>query len=159
MKQLLILLLLIVLSCAIDLHQVDLEEIRTDHITVTVAGAVDHPGAYELPLYATMQSALEQAGVSEEADTSAVNPQQILKDKDYVNIPEKSEGESAPAKISLNTGTLEQLCTLPGIGPGTAQRIIDYRMNIGLFQNIEDVMNVKGIGEAKFAKMKDSLSL
>jgi competence protein ComEA len=63
---------------------------------------------------------------------------------------------AAPAKpvINLNTATLEQLETLPGIGRKTAERILEYRTKSGSFKRIEDLMNVKGIGEKSFLKLK-----
>jgi competence protein ComEA len=63
---------------------------------------------------------------------------------------------TAPAKpaINLNTATLEQLETLPGIGRKTAERILEYRTKSGSFKRIEDLMNVKGIGEKSFLKLK-----
>ena len=63
---------------------------------------------------------------------------------------------AAPAKavINLNTATIEQLETLPGIGTKTAERIIEYRTKAGSFKRIEELMNVKGIGEKSFLKLK-----
>jgi competence protein ComEA len=63
---------------------------------------------------------------------------------------------AAPSKpvINLNTATLEQLETLPGIGRKTAERILEYRTKSGSFKRIEDLMNVKGIGEKSFLKLK-----
>jgi len=65
----------------------------------------------------------------------------------------------APAenKVNLNTATVEQLQTLPGIGVATAQRILELRSKVGKFTKIEEILNVKGIGEKKFQKIKDRL--
>ncbi|HUQ87335.1 MAG TPA: helix-hairpin-helix domain-containing protein [Vicinamibacterales bacterium] len=62
--------------------------------------------------------------------------------------------EASKPAINLNTATLEQLQTLPGIGPKTAERILEYRTKSGSFKRIEDLMNVKGIGEKSFLKIK-----
>ncbi|MBI3263593.1 MAG: helix-hairpin-helix domain-containing protein [Acidobacteria bacterium] len=59
-----------------------------------------------------------------------------------------------PAPININTATVAQLGVLPGIGPKTAQRIVDYRQKNGSFKKIEELMNVKGIGEKGFLKLK-----
>jgi competence protein ComEA len=60
-------------------------------------------------------------------------------------------------KVNLNTATSEQLQTLPGIGPATAKTIIEYRAKVGKFNKVEEIINVKGIGEKKFQKIKDRL--
>jgi competence protein ComEA len=60
-------------------------------------------------------------------------------------------------KVNLNTATLEQLQTLPGIGPSTAKGIIEHRTKIGKFTKVEEILNVKGVGEKKFQKIKDRL--
>jgi competence protein ComEA len=60
-------------------------------------------------------------------------------------------------KVNLNTATLEQLQTLPGIGPAMAKRVIEYRSKVGKFNKIEEIINVKGIGEKKFQKIKERL--
>lgn len=85
-----------------------------------------------------------------------------------VSLPALAAAQSAPdtqspapaaaapskAAINLNTATLEQLETLPGIGRKTAERILEYRTKSGSFKRIEDLMNVKGIGEKSFLKLK-----
>lgn len=71
--------------------------------------------------------------------------------------PEKGDAK-APATVDLNTATAAQLESLPGIGPKTAQRIIEYREKNGPFKKIEDLMNVKGIGEKSFLKLKPGLT-
>ena len=71
-------------------------------------------------------------------------------------LAQKSKAPSTE-KVNINTGTLEQLQTLPGIGPSTAKKIIELRTKNGKFSKIEEILNVKGIGEKQFQKMKDRL--
>ncbi len=73
-------------------------------------------------------------------------------------------GSNAPVpakavKVNINTATAGQLAELPGIGPKTAERIVAWRSEHGKFQKLEDLMAVKGIGEKKFARLKDSICL
>jgi competence protein ComEA len=68
--------------------------------------------------------------------------------------PDAAQGAAAKAAININTATVDQLETLPGIGRKTAERIIEYRTKSGGFKRIEDLMNVKGIGEKSFLKLK-----
>ena len=63
------------------------------------------------------------------------------------------------APINLNTATAEQLATIPGVGPRMAERIIDYRQKSGSFKKVEDLMNVSGVGEKSFLKMKPLITL
>jgi competence protein ComEA len=65
----------------------------------------------------------------------------------------------APAVVNLNTATVEQLDALPGIGPATASRIVEYRQKNGAFKKIEDLMNVRGIGEKNFLKLKPLITV
>lgn len=74
----------------------------------------------------------------------------------FANITLQS---GSPAKINLNKATLEELIRLSGIGPGLAQRIIDYRLSSGGFKTIEEVKKVKGIGTQKFELLKDRMSI
>lgn len=155
MKQTLIFIFLLVLAFGIDFSSVNLSDAEQDTIHVTVKGEVNTPGEIELERYATIEDALEVCGTSEKADLSSLNTAVILKDHDVLVIPAKQEIQ----KISINTADAEELQTLPGVGASTAERIIAWRNENGLFQKIEDLMQVKGIGEAKFAKLKDRICL
>ncbi|MBN2339570.1 MAG: helix-hairpin-helix domain-containing protein [Acidobacteria bacterium] len=69
------------------------------------------------------------------------------------------QAAAAAAKININSATAEQLASLPGIGPSMARSIIEHRSKVGRFQRIEELMNVKGVGEKKFLKIKDRLTV
>lgn len=157
MKQVIVCLLFFLFVLSIDLKPVSLVDIRKDTIEITIKGEVETEGKMELPLYASIQDALDKAGVTDNADLSSLNPSNILKDKDILVVPAYSEMSSL--KISINSGTLEELCTLNGIGESTANNIITYRKEHGLFQTLEELMNVKGIGQSKFDKIKDAICL
>ncbi len=77
-------------------------------------------------------------------------------------LAQKSTGSSKAAateKVNLNTASLDQLQTLPGVGPAVAKRILEHRAKIGKFTKIEEILNVKGIGEKRFQRMKDRLTV
>jgi len=73
--------------------------------------------------------------------------------------PPPQTAASVGGKINLNSATVEQLISLPGIGPATAKLIVEHRTKAGKFNRIEDIMNVQGIGEKKFEKIKDRLTV
>jgi len=129
-------------------------------LEVYVTGAVQTPQArLSLPVGSRVEDAIEAAGgVLENADLDQVNMAQRLQDGDQIFVPTvRPEGETeeettlptpnAPRVININEATVEELDTLPGVGPSTAQAIIDYRTENGPFQSIEDLLNVPGIGE------------
>lgn len=93
-------------------------------------------------------------GLLENGDDSSLSYTQVLKDKDVIVIPEKKE----QPKISINSATQEELQTLSGIGPSIASRIIEYRKN-NTFQTLEQIKEVKGIGDGLFNKIKDDICL
>ena len=73
---------------------------------------------------------------------------------------QQSGGDSNTAeKVNLNTATAEQLESLPGIGPASAKSILEYREKVGKFNRIEEIINIKGIGEKKFLKIKNRLTV
>ncbi len=139
-------------------------------INVYVSGAVSHPDVYALPLNSIVKDAIAAAGGAiAEADLDRINLALRLSDQMQIYVPRKGEaapppnGGSAPGaptgKININTATAEELDKLPGIGPSIAKAIIDYRTANGPFKTIEDINNVKGIGDALFAKIKDSITV
>jgi len=158
MKAMLLFLLVLMIAVPLYIEPVSVPSVKNSRIEVTVQGAVEREGTITLPAYASVQDALDLCGLKDSADVSGMNPLTILKDRDLIFVPEETTDESSE-KISINTASLEELCQLPGIGESTAQKIIDYRKEYGLFQSLEDLMNVKGIGEGKFAKIREMIRL
>ena len=147
--------ILLLIYPKIESRYINLEEITDRKITVEVRGAVLNTGTYELDSFSTIADLLENVELSTAADLSSINQAIVLKDNDVLEIPEKKDIEL----ISINNASLEELVTLKGIKETIAIRIIEYRNEHGLFQTIEDLMNVKGIGEKKFASIKPFIKL
>jgi competence protein ComEA len=136
------------------------------YITVHVAGFVLSPGLVELAQDARVADAVAAAGgLRPGADTSAVNLAAPLRDGDQILIPGPSDQAGQPSssatdgdgRVRINQATAAELETLPGVGPVLAQRILDFREEHGLFQTVEDLLDVPGIGEAKLASLRDHL--
>jgi competence protein ComEA len=140
---------------------------------VHVAGAVRRPGLYRVAAGARVAAAIERAGgLRRRADLTAVNLAAPIEDGQQVIVPRRGEqgaiataggsGSASPAaaggaRISLATATPEQLDTLDGIGPTLAGRIVDYRKEHGGFRSIEELRQVEGIGEKRFAALREAL--
>ncbi len=158
-RQTLILFLLLCGVLFVNLTPIVLSDPTESTIRVHVKGAVHEEQDIELPMYATINDVLSMVALRDDADISSLNPYTVLKDADVVTIPIQSSTTSIMSKISINSATEDELTTLSGIGPSLASRIITYRNENGLFQTLEELMNVKGIGESKFEKIKDSITL
>lgn len=147
-------------------------------IVVDVGGAVNNPGVIELPEGSRVYQAIEKAGgVTKDGDLKQINQAILLNDCDKLYVPsfQDSEMQATPSnngglglvsnsssgtgKININTASNEELESLNGIGPVTANKIIDYRTINGRFDAIENIMEVPGIGEKTFAGLKDSICI
>jgi competence protein ComEA len=147
------LIIISVFYLSFNLDSIKLEE--TKKISVEIRGKVENPGVYELPLGSTVQDILKLAKPDKDANLDVLSYQNVLYNKQILVIEQKSEKKL----ISINCATLEELSSLPGIGPSTAAKIIEYREKIGSFQTLEDLMKVKGIGNGKFNKLKEYICL
>lgn len=143
-------------------------------IVVHISGAVPRPGVYALPNGARVQDVISAAGgFLAEADKDFINLARILEDGEKLDIP-FTEGFSpvipTPVQsilipgddedlININTASSFELESLPGIGPTTAQRIIEYREANGPFLAIEDIINVSGIGPGTYERIKDLITV
>jgi competence protein ComEA len=137
------------------------------YIVVHVAGEVHTPGVYTLPAGTRVNDAVEMAGgYTPEADLTRINLAAPLQDAMQVIVPAAGDYSVAGAPgtdnnglINLNTASPDALQTLPGIGPARAQSIVDYRESIGGFTQIEELMNISGIGNAIFNGLKDLITV
>jgi competence protein ComEA len=134
-------------------------------LVVHVAGAVRRPGLYRLEDGSRVADALTRAGgTTRKANLEAVNLAAPVVDGQQVLVPRKvtaalgSSGSSdaQPAgPVSLSAATVEQLDELPGVGPVTAQKIVDYRAAHGAFRSVEELDAVPGIGPARIETLRD----
>ena len=131
-------------------------------ISVHVSGAVVRPGLAELPDGSRIADAVAAAGgASVSADLGALNLATTVRDGDHIVVPERGEGSRANVDsglVDINRATASELETLPGVGPVLAQRIVDHRSKHGLFTDVEDLLDVSGIGEAKLALMREAIA-
>jgi len=135
-------------------------------VVVDVAGAVRHAGLYRLRSGSRIDDAIAAAGGSTaKAQLDSVNLAAPVADGEQVVVPGRgaaggvaaspaAAGSSPSAPLDLNSATLEQLESLPGIGPVTAQKIIDYRQAHGAFHSVAELEGVPGIGPAHMAQLK-----
>jgi competence protein ComEA len=139
----------------------------SSRVVVDVVGAVRRPGLYRLAHDSRIADALTRAGgATPKADLAQVNLAAPLADGEQIVVPKRGSGGvaggaggAAPgppsAPVQLSTATLEQLDSLPGVGPVTAQKILDYRQKHGAFQSVDELDAVPGIGPKRLDQLRD----
>ncbi len=149
------------------------KQIIDNTIIVHIEGEVKTPGIYTLLVGARVFDAVEAAGgLNSLADRKRVNLAKKIADEEFIYIPSEEDdfqevqpvsgslsGGMSNGLININTADTKDFETLPGIGPTIANRIIEYREQIGRFKNIEDIQNVSGIGEKKYADIKNKITM
>jgi competence protein ComEA len=143
-------------------------------VIVDVAGWVRRPGVYEFRQGDRVIDAIRMAGGGKTgADLQSINLAALLVDGQQIVVPKKGKGipgagmtggsVSGPVGpeplVNLNTATLDQLESLPGIGPALAQTILEYREQHGPFRKVEDLLNVSGIGEKRLADLASNVTV
>jgi competence protein ComEA len=139
-----------------------------DSVFVDVKGSVKKPGLYKVKRGERLKFVIDRAGgFTAEADVKLINLAVKVTDEMLIYVPEIGEvqseipviqgeqGGSDETKINLNSATLEEFETLPGIGPAKAATFVQYRDENGPFNKIEDIKNISGIGDKTFEKLKD----
>jgi competence protein ComEA len=147
---------------------IDVRDEGGGNVTVDVAGAVKKPGVYRLDSSERVEDALKRAGgPTRRADLSQINRAAKLEDGRQILVPLRASQSTAPAAaaatasaapdqpVNLNTATLEQLDTLDGVGPATAQKILDYRTEHGGFGAVDELDQIPGIGEKRLAALRE----
>lgn len=140
-------------------------------ISVYVSGEVSSPGVIKLENGSRLDDAIKKlGGLTKDADANRINLAMRLEDAGHYIIPKKGEkiqvqqdinasgsqyqDNNSDGKIDINTADEKKLEEIPGVGPATAKKIVDYRNREGKFKDIEDLKNVTGIGDKKFENMK-----
>jgi competence protein ComEA len=151
-------------------------DVSVDVIIVDVAGEVKNPAVIELPIDSRINDAIKAAGgLTTQADISQINRAAILSDGEKIfiptlpnpslTIPTPTNEESIPSSsndslnsskslININYASAAELENVPGIGPVTSEKIINYRIENGLFRKLDEILKVSGIGDKTYAKMK-----
>lgn len=159
-------------------QQEDTASEATCEICVYICGAVQNPGVYTFDKEVRIYEVLEQAGgLSEDASDTYLNQAQQVSDGEQIYVPTRQEVEAGlvtsekegqqpgtqtgndSGKININTASREELMKLNGIGETRANSIISYRESQGSFQSIEDIMQIEGIKEGVFSKIKEDITV
>ena len=152
------------------------ENTISKNVTIYVSGEVNNPGIVTIESDKRLYDAVEKlGGVTENADLNRINLAIKINDEEHYIIPKIGEENiisqdisvnnidtiknEQTSKININTATIEELDNLPGVGEATANKILNYRQENGMFKSIEEIKNVNGIGEKKYVDIKDKICI
>jgi len=156
---------------------IEIKEEKIDLIKVYITGEVASPGVIELEAGSRIEDVIEKAGgITTEANLKDVNLAYTVEDGQKIYIPNKNDIEvevvstengeniilnydSSSLKININTASVQELCKISGVGEALAQRIVNYRLQNGKFESVEDLKNVTGIGDKKYDSIKDYVKI
>ena len=155
-------------------HNIEENKEEVIKIYVDIAGEIVNPGLYALENGSRVNDLIiEAGGVTKDANLENVNLAYVLSDGIKITIPNKKDKVSSQniiqtalisagtsnGIVNINQANVNELMTLVGIGESTAQKIIEYRNDNGNFKKKEDIKNVSGIGESKYSKIKDKITV
>jgi len=149
----------------LDEEIIQISNVHSTYIYVKISGAVHEPGTYYVSDdYTILDLIFLAGGLTNQADLALIDTSQVLRDLMEVYIPyEENQPITLPGemngKININTANLEQLQTLTGVGIILSERIIEYREINGPFTDIEEIINVVGIGDSIYEKIKDDITV
>lgn len=155
MKYILIVVICILIYSFKPLQLNDIKQLENKTIMVEVKGHVNNSGIFELQKLSKISDLLELLQLNTDSDISHLNMNKRLLNNDVIIINKTSEIK----KVSINSGTHAELITLKGVGPKIADRIIHYRENVSSFQSLEQLKEVKGIGDQIYENIKDFITL
>ncbi len=144
------------------------EESSSSSIFVYVCGEVENPGVYELQEGDRLVDAIKAAGgMTEDASDTWLNLAEFVSDSQKIEVPSKEQAEEwvqaqkteESGLVNLNTASASELMTLTGIGEAKAKEILNYREEHGGFESIEELMEISGIKEGIFQKIKDQITV
>lgn len=152
------------------------ENTISKNVTIYVSGEVNNPGIVTIESDKRLYDAVEKlGGVTQNADLNRINLAIKINDEEHYIIPKIGEDNiisqdisvnnidtiknEQTSKININTATIEELDNLPGVGEATANKILTYREENGMFKSIEEIKNVNGIGEKKYIDIKDKICI
>ena len=163
-----------------DIKTINKTENITKKISIYISGAVNSPGVVEVKNNDRLMEGVKLCGgLTDEADTNRINLAMRVKDEGHYIIPKEGEeivvnnlnenvennndgnnsDEGENKKININSASKEELDSLPGVGEVTAQKILDYREENKEFKSIDEIKNVRGIGDNKFNDLKDYICI
>lgn len=133
-------------------------ELTAEACYVYICGAVANPGVYEVEAGSRIYEVVCMAGgLTEEADVSSVNQAEPVYDGQMIYLSSQTAGEATDGRVNINTASVEDLMTLSGIGQTKAEQILAYRDKNGKFSSVEEIMNVDGIKEGLYNRIKDDI--